>query len=170
MLLGSLYVAITGCPTSASANWTIFSRLIAHKLHLDFQHFVSELAQVEKGGRWSASRNGKIIEQSQILTAHNLATLFENLDLHTTPLLHIDPFFRPPVLAEFLPFFLYFPAWLLPQLLGKFISFQRRVSASSAFENPQGFGAIGTATSFTEILLGTQSRNLFRHCHVDELV
>jgi hypothetical protein len=37
------------------------------------------------GGRsWSPARNGKIIEQAQILTTHNLAVLFQALDLGET--------------------------------------------------------------------------------------
>ena len=52
----------------------------------------------------------------------------------------------------------------------EFVAFHRRIPFSSAFENPQGIGAIGTATPFLKILLGTQSRNLFLHGHIDELV
>src|ERR1700729_2869757 len=63
-----------------------------------------------------------------------------------------------------------FPAWLLPPLRGKFIPFHRGIPLSSTFKNPQGFGAISPATPFPEVLLRTQSRDLFRHCYVDELV
>jgi hypothetical protein len=64
----------------------------------------------------------------------------------------------------------HFSAWLLLPLRWKFVAFHRAIPFSSAFENPQGFCAIGTATPFPEILLRPQGRNLFRHCHVDELV
>jgi len=36
------------------------------------------------GNRWSVARNGKIIEQEQILTTHNLAVLFDALGLVRT--------------------------------------------------------------------------------------
>jgi hypothetical protein len=48
----------------------------------EFATLCEELAHVEKSERWSVSRNGKIIEQSQILTTQNLASLFLALDLH----------------------------------------------------------------------------------------
>ena len=63
-----------------------------------------------------------------------------------------------------------FSAWSLLPRPWEFVAFHRRIPFSSAFENPQGIGAIGTATPFLKILLGTQSRNLFRHGHIDELV
>jgi hypothetical protein len=47
-----------------------------------FAALCQELACVEEGDGWSVSRNGKIIEQSQILTTQNLAPLFVLLDLH----------------------------------------------------------------------------------------
>jgi hypothetical protein len=53
----------------------------------------------------------------------------------------------------------HFPAWLLLPLLWKFVAFHRGIPFSSAVENPQGFGAIATATPFPKILLGTQGRN-----------
>ena len=46
----------------------------------------------------------------------------------------------------------------------------RGIPFSIAFENFEGYGAIATATPFPKIVPGTQSRNLFRHCHIDELV
>jgi hypothetical protein len=46
-----------------------------------FAALCEELACVEKSEGWSVSRNGKIIEQSQILTTQNLAPLFVLLDL-----------------------------------------------------------------------------------------
>jgi hypothetical protein len=78
--------------------------------------------------------------------------------------------FRLPALTGRLYPIRPFPAWFLLPLLWKFVTFHRRVPFSSAFKNPQGFGAIGTATPFLKILFGTQSRNLFRHGHIDELV
>jgi hypothetical protein len=40
-----------------------------------------EMAGEEKEGRWSVARNGRILEQEQILTTHNLAPLVQALDL-----------------------------------------------------------------------------------------
>ena len=42
-----------------------------------FAALCEELAQVKIDDRWSESRNGRIIEQSQILTTQNLAPLFD---------------------------------------------------------------------------------------------
>jgi hypothetical protein len=42
------------------------------------------LAGIDKSEPWSVSRNGRIIEQSQILTTQNLAGLFITLDLRNT--------------------------------------------------------------------------------------
>ncbi len=41
----------------------------------------SELAGARPGDEWSVARNGAILEQAQILTTHNLAVLFTELDL-----------------------------------------------------------------------------------------
>jgi hypothetical protein len=41
----------------------------------------TELARAEMGASWAVARNGTIIEQSQILTTHNLAVLFGALEL-----------------------------------------------------------------------------------------
>ena len=46
------------------------------------------------------------------------------------------------------------PAWLLLPLLWKFVAFHRGIPFPSAFENPQGFGAIATATPFPKIFRG----------------
>lgn len=40
--------------------------------------------ETDTRGGWSVARNGKIIEQEQILTTHNLAVLFSELDLATS--------------------------------------------------------------------------------------
>jgi hypothetical protein len=51
----------------------------------DFARLCRELAGETDGkGRWSVARNGKIIEQEQILTTHNLAVLFDSLGLVET--------------------------------------------------------------------------------------
>ncbi len=47
----------------------------------DFGALCAELARVSENESWSVSRNGRVIEQSQILTTHNLAGLFVALDL-----------------------------------------------------------------------------------------
>jgi hypothetical protein len=48
----------------------------------EFTALCVELAgEVNSGGRWSVARNGKIIEQAQVLTTHNLAVLFDALGL-----------------------------------------------------------------------------------------
>jgi hypothetical protein len=49
-----------------------------------FVQLCTELAGETGGGRWSVARNGKIIEQEQILTTHNLAVLFVALGLTET--------------------------------------------------------------------------------------
>ncbi|RPH72551.1 MAG: hypothetical protein EHM78_02955 [Myxococcaceae bacterium] len=41
----------------------------------------TELARAESGPAWSVARNGTIIEQAQILTTHNLAVLFAEVQL-----------------------------------------------------------------------------------------
>ena len=87
----------------------------------------------------------------------------------TNTLLHSGPFLLPALTGRISPI-RPFRAWLLLPLLWKFVAFHRGIPSSSAFENFQSFGAIATATPFPKILLGTQSRNLFRHCHIDELV
>jgi hypothetical protein len=87
----------------------------------------------------------------------------------TDMLLNSGPFLLPSLSGRSSPI-RRFSAWLPLPLLWKFVAFPRGIPFSSALENPQGFGAIATATPFPKILLGTQSRNLFRHCHIDELV
>ena len=46
-----------------------------------FAALCSELARAAEVGDWSVARNGTIVEQSQILTTHNLAQLVTGLDL-----------------------------------------------------------------------------------------
>jgi hypothetical protein len=46
-----------------------------------FATLCTRLAGPETSGRWSVAKNGKIIEQEQILTTHNLAALFASLRL-----------------------------------------------------------------------------------------
>lgn len=91
------------------------------------------------------------------------------IPLRANTLLNSGPFPLPALTGRIFPI-RHSPAWLLLPLLSKFVAFARGILLSSAFENPQGFGAVGTATPFPKILLGTQSRNLFRHRHIDELV
>src|SRR5260370_33788502 len=64
----------------------------------------------------------------------------------------------------------HFPTWPLPPLWWKLVTLYRRIAFAGAFENPQGFRAISTATSFPEIFLGAQGGDFFRHRHIDELV
>jgi hypothetical protein len=47
----------------------------------EFAALCFELAGEAGRGRWSVARNGKVIEQAQVLTTHNLAVLFEALGL-----------------------------------------------------------------------------------------
>jgi hypothetical protein len=75
-----------------------------------------------------------------------------------------------PTLADRISPVRSFPAWLLLPFRWKFIAFHGGFPFSGAFKNPQGFGAISTATPFPEILLCTQGGNLFCHSDVDELV
>lgn len=47
----------------------------------EFANLCESRAQLERGGRSSVAQNGKIIEQAQVVTTHNLASLFESLPL-----------------------------------------------------------------------------------------
>ncbi len=49
-----------------------------------FARLCQDLAGAKDGAPWSVARNGTIIEHAQILTTHNLATLFTGLDLRRT--------------------------------------------------------------------------------------
>jgi hypothetical protein len=102
----------------------------------------------------------------QSATAHPQAR--SGLKAKGAPLFNSGPFLLSPLGR--ISLIRRFPAWLLPPLRGKFIAFHRGIPLSSTFKNPQGFGAISPATPFPEVLLRTQSRDLFRHCYVDELV
>jgi hypothetical protein len=51
-----------------------------------------------------------------------------------------------------------------------FVACHGGIALAGTIQNPQSLCAIGTASSFTEIFLRTQSGNFFRYCHIDKLV
>lgn len=81
MLRGTLYERYFGLPYERVQRLDTRNSDASDVLQA-FATLCGELAHVEKSERWSVSRNGKIIEQSQILTTQNLAPLFVALDLH----------------------------------------------------------------------------------------
>jgi len=80
MLRGTLYERYFGLPYERVQQLDTRQRDASEAMHA-FATLCEELAHVEKDEGWSVSRNGKIIEQSQILTTQNLASLFVALDL-----------------------------------------------------------------------------------------
>jgi hypothetical protein len=80
MLRGTLYERYFGLPYEQAQQLDPRQSDATDVLQA-FAALCEELAQVEKSEGWSVSRNGRIIEQSQILTTQNLASLFVALDL-----------------------------------------------------------------------------------------
>jgi hypothetical protein len=82
MLRGSLYERYYGLDYERVLRLDDLQQLHGAKTSPGFAALCEELAQVKKEEGWSVSRNGKIIEQSQILTTQNLASLSAALNLH----------------------------------------------------------------------------------------
>jgi hypothetical protein len=80
LLRGTLYERYFGMPCERVQQLDTRQSDAADALQA-FATLCAELAHAEKSEGWSVSRNGKIIEQSQILTTQNLAPLFVALDL-----------------------------------------------------------------------------------------
>jgi hypothetical protein len=81
MLRGTLYERYFGLPYERVQQLDTRQRDASEAMQA-FATLCEQLAHVEKGEGWSVSRNGRIIEQSQILTTQNLASLSLPLDLH----------------------------------------------------------------------------------------
>jgi hypothetical protein len=81
MLRGSLYERYYGLPYERILLLDDLQQVYRAKTSPGFALLCEELAQVKKDEVWSVSRNGRIVEQSQILTTQNLAALFEALQL-----------------------------------------------------------------------------------------
>jgi hypothetical protein len=81
ILHGSLYEQYYGLPYDRVLGLNDLQQTYGAKTSPGFAALCEDLAQVKKDERWSASRNGRIIEQSQILTTQNLALLFDSLNL-----------------------------------------------------------------------------------------
>ncbi len=82
MLRGTLYERYFGLPYDKVLQWSDDCQ--GSDASGRFATLCETLAQVEENESWSASRNGRVIEQCQILTTHNLAALFQALDLQST--------------------------------------------------------------------------------------
>jgi len=86
LLAGTLYERYYGLPFDRVRDLHDFVTKQGHRAPCSpgFAALCVELARVEHGGRWSPARNGKIIEQQQLLTTHNLAVLFDAFGLAET--------------------------------------------------------------------------------------
>jgi hypothetical protein len=83
MLRGSVYERYYGLNYERVMNLDDIQETHGAKTSPGFAALCEELAQVQKEEGRSVSRNGKIIEQSQILTTQNLASLFAALNLRS---------------------------------------------------------------------------------------
>lgn len=81
ILHGSLYEQYYGLPYDRVLCLNDLQQTYGTKTSPGFAALCEDLAQAKKDERWSVSRNGRIIEQSQILTTQNLAPLFDSLNL-----------------------------------------------------------------------------------------
>ena len=81
ILQGSLYERYYGLTYERVLCLDDLQQTRGAKISPGFAALCEELAQVKKDERWSVSHNGRIIEQSQILTTQNLAPLFDSLKL-----------------------------------------------------------------------------------------
>jgi hypothetical protein len=84
MLRGSLYERYYGLDYEQVLKLDDVQQTYGAKTSPGFAALCEELAQIKPDERWCVSRNGRIIEQSQILTTQNLAALFAALNLRTT--------------------------------------------------------------------------------------
>ncbi|HEY6252477.1 MAG TPA: hypothetical protein VI685_21185, partial [Candidatus Angelobacter sp.] len=83
MLRGSFYERYYGLDYRPILQMDNIQERHGAKISPEFAALCQELAQVKNDEGWSVSRNGKIIEQSQILTTQNLAPLFAALSLRS---------------------------------------------------------------------------------------
>jgi hypothetical protein len=84
LLRGSLYERYYGLPYDRVLALDDLEDLYGVAISPGFAALCSELAGPAEGKGSPVAGNGKIIEQEQILTTHNLATLFSELDLART--------------------------------------------------------------------------------------
>ncbi len=84
MLRGTLYERYFGLYYEGVQQLDDIRQSYGADVSQGFATLCEELAHVEASEAWSVSRNGKIIEQSQILTTQNLAPLFAVLDSRNT--------------------------------------------------------------------------------------
>ena len=82
LLTGSLYERYYGIPYGAILELDdVGHQNDGAPTSPGFARICEDLAGAHRSGTWSVARNGTIIEQSQILTTHNLAALIASLDL-----------------------------------------------------------------------------------------
>jgi len=84
MLRGTLYERYFGLPYERVLQLDDAKQSDGPNVSPGFAALCTELAHIDKDEPWSVSHNGRIIEQSQILTTQNLASLFVALDLRST--------------------------------------------------------------------------------------
>jgi hypothetical protein len=81
LLSGSLYARYYGVPYDRIATMRAEGRQHERSTCPELARLCSELAGATSVGRGSPAANGTVIEQQQIITTHNLATLFASLSL-----------------------------------------------------------------------------------------
>ncbi|HEX8702586.1 MAG TPA: hypothetical protein VF815_27380, partial [Myxococcaceae bacterium] len=84
LLQGTLYARYYGIPVVHLLKLDDRAERWGKDISPGFAALCTERAEPKKAGRWSVARNGTILEQSQILTTHNLAVLFDALGLKET--------------------------------------------------------------------------------------
>jgi len=164
MEIGSEILLRIGREFANSVEWLLRGRL-DKQIYEDCVDFQTARVHTNPYGLPTA----KTVDIVSVRSGHRNSCIAIHPVVASDPLLKSGPFLLAALNGRLYPI-RPFPAWFLLPLPGEFVAFHRRIPLSSAFENPQGFGAIGTATPFLKILLGTQSRNLFRHGHIDQLV
>ena len=81
LLQGSIYERYYGVPYARILNLNdVTKKHSGAASSPGFHAFCTELAGAHPEDRWSVARNGMIIEQAQIATTHNLATLFDRFE------------------------------------------------------------------------------------------
>jgi hypothetical protein len=91
LLEGSLYESYYGIDYSEIRSIAAPSETEGVRLSKEFGRVCTRMAGLaENGGRRNCAENGRIIEQAQIVTTHNMASLFVALDLKTDSRLHLE--------------------------------------------------------------------------------
>jgi hypothetical protein len=81
LLQDTLYERYYGLPFKRVLGFTITSGARGKATSPELAELCQELTGDDDGGKFSVARNGRIIEQCQLLTTHNLASLFVGLEL-----------------------------------------------------------------------------------------